>query len=107
MPIGIKAEWANLPKRKCDNCGALYKPTRPIKPDEHGFHHPNCRKEFHKRGGSFSKLKPVIIKEIRTRIREMRPDSAEWAASIEQRIASLECTLKSIQDAFSFRRPAA
>lgn len=104
MPIGIKPEWANLPKRKCDNCGMPYKPRRPVKSEEHGFCQPNCRKEFHKRGGSFSKLKPIIVQEVRRRVRELRPDSAEWMTSIEKRISNLEETLRQIQEAFSFRR---
>lgn len=103
---GIKPEWQNLPRRKCDNCGTPYRPIRPLKPDQHGFCQDNCRKEFHKRGGSFSKLKPVIIAEVRKRVRQLRPDSAEWIESIEKRIGRIEKTLESAQEAFNFRRSA-
>ena len=58
-----------LPPRPCDNCGVKYRPGRKLIPGQHGFCQDNCRKEFHKRGGSFSKLKPEIAKEVRKQVR--------------------------------------
>ena len=49
--------WANLPRRKCDDCGKSYKPVRPVKESERGFCSPNCRKSYHKHGGAYRKLR--------------------------------------------------
>ena len=97
---GIRPEWAHLPKRKCDNCGIPYRPLRPVRKGECGFHHPNCRKEYHKRGGSFSKLKPVILKEVRRAVRERDPLDTQWQERIEKRIADLERTMKGVREVF-------
>ena len=109
MPTGV---IHNVPRRRCDNCPKWYQPSQPLRVSkrtgklEHGFCCDNCRKEFHKHGGSYSKLKPYIAQEIRSRIRELRPDSAEWIAGIEKRLSNIEDTLRSIQEAFSFKRSA-
>lgn len=97
---GIRPDWANLPKRRCDNCGITYRPRRPLREGERGFHHPNCRKEYHKRGGSFSKLKPVIIKEVRRAVRERDPLDTAWQEAIERRIALMERFIGGIRAAF-------
>lgn len=57
---GTKEEWLNLPRRKCDNCGKWYKPTRP----NSRFHSDECKFSFHRHGGAYAKLKAVISKEI-------------------------------------------
>ena len=62
MPLS--PEWAKLPKRHCDNCGALYKQVRPRREGEHGFCKDNCRKSFHKHQGAYSKLKGDMKKMI-------------------------------------------
>lgn len=73
---GRKKEWLNLPRRKCDNCGASYKPKRPVKPKEHGFCKDPCRFQFHRNGGSFVKLKALIEPAVRKamRLEEICPD---------------------------------
>ena len=86
MAKGVKPEWQALPKKKCDNCGASFKPFQP----DQRFCQANCRKEFNKRGGSFSKLKPIIVKEVRARIKELRPIDGEWITAIEKRLDLIE-----------------
>lgn len=67
---GVNPDWGNLPRRKCDNCGAGYKPTRPLRSiDKYGFCKPDCKKSFHKNGGAYRKLKGEIEKLISRRLR--------------------------------------
>ena len=106
MPAGYNPEWANLPKRRCDNCPKIYRPNRPPRPGFHNFCCGNCRKEFSKRGGSFSKLKPEIIKEVRRAVKQRDPLDHEWQQTIEKRIAALESWMQQTIEAFSFRRSA-
>lgn len=94
---GQKPEWANLPRRRCDNCGELYHPFRPVVEGQGGFCQPNCRKEFHKHGGSFGKLKPVIVREVKARIRELRPIDGEWIERIETRLAKIEDFIRRLE----------
>jgi hypothetical protein len=70
---GYSPEWANLPRRHCDNCGKSYKPVRPLRPaiDKFGFCQPNCKKEFHKHGGAFRKLREEMRKLVEKRMREI------------------------------------
>ena len=96
MPKGLKAEWANLPKRRCKNCPTIFKPKRP----NQEFCQPNCRKEFDKHGGTFSKLKPVIIAEVRKCVKERNPLDLEWQQKIEREIASLKAFRESLEEAF-------
>lgn len=64
-PARIVPKWANLPRRKCDNCGKSYKPARPLRSiDKHGFCGPECKKAFHKNGGAHRQLKAEIEKAI-------------------------------------------
>lgn len=102
MPKGLKAEWANLPKRRCKNCPAIFKPKRP----NQDFCQPNCRKEFDKHGGTFSKLKPEIIKEVRKQVKERDPLDAEWQRKIETQLAELQAFMRQTIEAFNFRRSA-
>jgi hypothetical protein len=61
---GISPEWANLPRRKCANCGNAYKPIRPLRPHEkYGFCTRKCNKQFYKYGAAFIQLRPAITKE--------------------------------------------
>jgi hypothetical protein len=73
---GFNPEWANLPKRRCDNCGTLYKQVRPRREGEHGFCEDNCRKSFHKHQGAYSKLKgdmqKMLAKELDAIHRHLR-----------------------------------
>jgi hypothetical protein len=98
---GIKTEWQNLPKRKCDNCGATYRPKRPLLPGERGFHADNCRKEYHKHGGSYGKLKPYIEREIKKRIKELSPADASRMEAFEVRLFKIESALQAIANALS------
>lgn len=61
---GVSPEWANLPRRKCDDCGKSYKPARPLLKDQRGFCCDNCRKSYHKHGGAYRKLKVEMKRMI-------------------------------------------
>jgi hypothetical protein len=61
---GISPKWANLPRRKCDDCGASYKPARPLLEGQRGFCCDNCRKSYHKHGGAYRKLKIEMKKMV-------------------------------------------
>jgi recombinational DNA repair protein (RecF pathway) len=103
MPLS--PEWANLPKRHCDDCGKLYKPVKPLREGERGFCCANCRKSYHKHGGAYRKLKHEMEKlvakkmgELEKRVREImraelkslvdsltlysRDDQREWQMAI-------------------------
>lgn len=85
LPSRLNPEWANLPRRKCDNCGASYKPGRPLRAtDRYGFCKPDCKKSFHKNGGAYRKLKAELEKLIEKRLREVVRDEIDRA-----RIASM------------------
>ncbi len=62
----MKAEWANLPKRKCEACGEGYKPARP----DQRFCKSKCRMDFHRYGGAFLKLKPIMEKRVDQRVNQ-------------------------------------
>jgi hypothetical protein len=68
---GTSPLWANLPRRKCDDCGKSYKPVRPVKENERGFCTPNCRKSYHKHGGAYRKLKGEMQKMVERRMTEL------------------------------------
>lgn len=69
---GVKPEWAFLPKRKCDNCNAVYRPKQPLRANQkHGFCNPDCKKSFHKNGGAYRKLKGELEKLVDRRLREV------------------------------------
>jgi hypothetical protein len=61
---GLKKDWSNLPRRKCDNCGATYKPKRPLLEGQRGFCKDNCRKEYHKNGGAYRKVREIMAKIV-------------------------------------------
>lgn len=100
---GMKSEWANLPKRKCDNCGTLYKPKRPLWQGERGFCKDNCRKEYHKHGGAFGPLKRALDKEIKKRIKELSPADGPRIDRIERRLDKLEEMLSNVRSALNFQ----
>jgi hypothetical protein len=76
---GHNPNWANLPKRKCDDCGKNYKPKQPLHrtkkdgtPIEmRGFCSDNCRKSYHKHGGAYRKLKVEMVKLVTKRMDEI------------------------------------
>lgn len=61
---GVKPAWANLPKRKCDDCGHSYKPKQPLREGQRGFCSDNCRKSYHKHGGAYRKLRGEMQKML-------------------------------------------
>ncbi len=58
---GHKEEWLSLPRRKCDNCGASYKPSQP----HQRFCKPLCRFQFSRNGSAILQLKERIAPEVR------------------------------------------
>ena len=75
---GVNPKWENLPRRKCDNCGKSYKPKQPLREGMRGFCCGNCRKEYHKHGGAYAKLRPVVEKMVRQHIREAVRAELNW-----------------------------
>lgn len=65
---GHNPDWANLPRRKCDDCGKSYKPKQPLRPNTRGFCSDNCRKSYHKHGGAYRKLKVEVSKLVNQRM---------------------------------------
>lgn len=59
---GVKPAWANLPRRKCDDCGKGYKPKQPLREGQRGFCTDTCRKSYHKHGGAYRKLRTELVK---------------------------------------------
>jgi hypothetical protein len=91
---GVSPEWANLPRRKCDDCGKSYKPGRPLMEGQRGFCTPNCRKSYHKHGGAYRKLRTEIEKLIEKRFRgliqvEIRECEVRVSKTLEARCISL------------------
>jgi len=80
MPLS--PEWAKLPKRRCDDCGKLYKPVKPRREGEMGFCSDNCRKSYHKHGGAYRKLKAEMVKLVERHMKEIRKELI-GAAAIE------------------------
>jgi hypothetical protein len=70
---GLSDAWAALPRRRCNNCGKSYKPSRP----EHIFHSELCRKQYHKHGGAYIKLKALLEKMVQWELDQMRSTIAE------------------------------
>jgi rubredoxin len=61
---GMKQEWIMLPRRKCDNCGASYKPKQPTQ----RFCKPVCRFQFSRNGSAILQLKTKLAPEVRKQI---------------------------------------
>jgi hypothetical protein len=72
MPLS--PEWAKLPKRRCDDCGKMYKQIRPRREGEMGFCSDNCRKSYHKHGGAYRKLKVEMKKMVEREMQMARLD---------------------------------
>ena len=66
--MALSPEWQNLPRRRCDDCGKSYKPTRPRRvlngKQELGFCSDNCRKSYRKHGGAYRKLRAEMRKML-------------------------------------------
>ena len=70
MPLS--PEWAKLPKRRCDDCGKMYKQVRPRREGEMGFCSDNCRKSYHKHGGAYRKLKNEMKRMVEREFKALR-----------------------------------
>lgn len=75
-----------LKRRICDNCPTKFQP----RVETQRFCCDNCRKEYHKYGGTFPKLKAVMDQMILRRIRELSPADSKRFEGIEARLESLE-----------------
>lgn len=84
----------------------MYQQVKRLREGERGFCESNCRKEFHKHGGAFVKLKPVIRDEVRKQVRQLNPVDAAFVEEIRSRLAALEDANKRMAEAFNFRRTA-
>lgn len=100
MPRG-KLDY--LPKRKCDNCGKYYQPSQPLRSGQRGFCTGNCRKEYHKHGGAFVKLKPLmtaaITREVKERVRALNPHDAQAWNDLQLRVAKIEAAFAKMKEA--------
>lgn len=75
---GVSPNWSNLPKRKCDNCGTIYRPTRPLRADQkYGFCNRDCNKQFYKHGAAFIQIKQAMEKEIAKRLLPIQSEVRE------------------------------
>ncbi len=83
---GIKKSWLRLPKRKCDNCGEMYKPKQPVMDGKHGFCKRECKNQFHKAGGSYKRLELAIEKGTKGRLSAIE----KRLAALEERVTQLE-----------------
>jgi hypothetical protein len=71
---GTNPAWANLPRRKCDDCGKNYKPKQPLREGTRGFCSGNCRKSYHKHGGAYRKLKVEMKRMVEKELAALRPE---------------------------------
>lgn len=71
---GVSPDWANLPRRHCDECGKKYKPVRPLREGERGFCCDNHRKSYHKHGGAYRKLKEVMERMLDKALQNLRDE---------------------------------
>ena len=74
---GHNPNWANLPRRKCDDCGKSYKPKQPLREGTRGFCSDNCRKSYHKHGGAYRKLKVEMQKMVTKELQKIRSEMEE------------------------------
>jgi hypothetical protein len=97
---GHNPDWANLPRRKCDDCGKTYKPKQPLREGTRGFCSDNCRKSYHKHGGAYRKLKAemkkMIEKEFGTIHAELKELRALWIET-ESRFVEISTRLDEVQ----------
>lgn len=96
MPRGIRPEWADLKKKRCLNCPAIFKPTKPIQK----FCSAACRKQFDDLGGAYVKLKEYVTKEIKKQVKACNPAEETRIAAIEAAIARIQETLDGFKQAF-------
>ncbi len=95
-PAKTVAKWANLPRRKCDNCGKSYKPTRPLRSiDKYGFCARECKTNFHTHGGAYRKLKGAMEKMVFRRFQEIEEQLRIETAGFDLRLRALESVAQS------------
>ena len=102
---GTNPAWANLPRRKCDDCGKNYKPKQPLREGTRGFCTDNCRKSYHKHGGAYRKLKVEMVKLV---TREMAATETRLRALVrEELLATMHQMLgKDVADIGAWQRAA-
>ena len=81
---GHNPDWANLPRRKCDDCGKNYKPKQPLREGTRGFCSDNCRKSYHKHGGAYRKLKVEMKRMVLKEFEAIRETQAEALARFDR-----------------------
>jgi hypothetical protein len=96
---GHNPDWANLPRRKCDDCGKNYKPKQPLREGTRGFCSDNCRKSYHKHGGAYRKLKVEMKRMVEREMTTMREAQAEAFARFDERWEQLQNLCASSQPA--------
>jgi len=91
--------WAGLPRRKCDDCGKSYKPSRPLQDGQRGFCCDNCRKSYHKHGGAYRKLRGLVRQMAQKEFDAQRE-------LIAQEIAAMRSVVEGISKAEAERQTA-
>lgn len=81
---GVNPAWANLPRRKCDDCGASYKPKQPLREGQRGFCKDACRKSYHKHGGAYRKLRTEMRKMVEREFKTLFPLAGRMQAEITE-----------------------
>lgn len=100
---GVNPAWANLPRRKCDDCGKSYKPKQPLREGTRGFCSDNCRKSYHKHGGAYRKLKAEMVKLVERHMRTIREEIEEM---IDGKITSFAINMfRPPEGGFTLRQP--
>ncbi len=96
---GTNPAWANLPRRKCDDCGKNYKPKQPLREGTRGFCSDNCRKSYHKHGGAYRKLKVEILKLVAREIQGLEKRLRDIVrAEIADALQPHEAAIDHLQD---------
>ena len=85
-----------LPRRKCDDCGKSYKPTRP----NARFCSDNCRKAFHRNSGAYRKLRELMKKFVTNQFDQVNAEIKElrrlWSET-ESRFVQSKGTIEALQ----------
>ena len=94
-PTGLKPEWANLPARRCDNCGKVFKPKTPTQ----RFHNDTCRFQAKNLGPGYARLKVKLEKDLRALKVELE---TALAAKVE---SDFEAAVRRLQNVIRKRGP--
>ena len=79
---GHKAEWSDLPARRCDNCPKIFKPKQPTQ----RFCSPKCRFQAAHYGPGYARLKIKIDKDLKY----IQAEFARETEDLSERIRVLE-----------------